>query len=88
MRGKSVIVTIYKKGDNTDCSNCRRISLTSNKYILSNILLSRLTQYTKEIIGVYQCGLRRNGSTTGHIFCRRQILEKSGNTMKQRISYL
>ena len=44
--------------------------------ILSNILLSRLTPYAKEIIGDYQCGFRRNRSKIDHIFCIRQILEK------------
>ena len=32
--------------------------------------------YAKEIIGDYQCGFRRNRSTTDHIFCIRQVLEK------------
>jgi hypothetical protein len=32
--------------------------------------------YTEEIIGDHQCGFRRNRSTTDHIFCIRQILEK------------
>ena len=44
--------------------------------ILSNILLSRLIPYAKEIIGDHQCGFRRNRSTIDHIFCIRQILEK------------
>jgi len=44
--------------------------------ILSNILLSRLSPYTEEIIGDHQCGFRRNRSTTDHMFCIRQILEK------------
>jgi len=40
-------------------------------------------------IGDHQCGFRRNRSTTDHIFCIRQILEKiNGNTMKQCISSL
>ena len=44
--------------------------------ILSNILLSRLIPYAEEVIGDHQCGFRRNRSTTDHIFCIRQILEK------------
>jgi hypothetical protein len=68
---ESIIVPVHKKGDKTDYSNYRRISLLSTSYkILSNILLSRL------IIGDHQCGFRRNRSTTDQIFCSRQILEK------------
>ena len=44
--------------------------------ILSNILLSRLIPYAKEIIGDHQCDFRRNRSTIDLIFCIRQILEK------------
>jgi len=44
--------------------------------IISNILLSGLTPYAEEIIGDHQCGFRRNRSTTDHIFCFRQILDK------------
>jgi len=74
---ESVIVPICNKGDETVCSKSRIISLPSTKYkTLSTILLSRLTPYAKEIIGVHQCGFRRNKSTTVHIFCIRQILEK------------
>jgi hypothetical protein len=43
---------------------------------LSNILLSRLIPYAEEIIGGHQSGFRRNRSTTDHIYCVRQILEK------------
>ena len=43
---------------------------------LSNIVLSRLTPYSEEIIGDHQRGFRRNKSTTDNIFCIRQILEK------------
>jgi hypothetical protein len=45
--------------------------------ILSNILLSRLIPYAEKIIEDHQCGFRRNRSTTDHIFCIRQILEKN-----------
>ena len=74
---ESIIVPIHKKEDETDCNNYRSISLLPTTYkILSNILLSRLIPYVKEIIGDHQCGFRRNRSTVDHIFCIRQILEK------------
>jgi len=72
-----IIVSIYKKGDKTDCSNYSGISLLPTTYkILSNTLLSRLTPYAEESIGDHQCGFRRNRSTTDHILCIRQIPEK------------
>jgi hypothetical protein len=43
-RKESVVVPIHKKGDKTDCSNFRGISLLSTSYkILLNILLAKLT---------------------------------------------
>jgi hypothetical protein len=58
---ESIVVPIHKKGDKTDCSNYRGISLLSTSYkILSSILLSRLTPYADEIIGDNQRGFRRN----------------------------
>jgi hypothetical protein len=60
-----------------DCNNYRGISLLPTTYkILSNILLSRLIPYAEEIMGDHQGGFRRNKSTTDHIFCIRQILQK------------
>ena len=74
---ESIIVPIYKKGDKTDCNNYRGISLLPTTYkVLSNILLSRLIPYAEEVIGDHQCGFRSNRSTTDHIFCIYQILEK------------
>jgi hypothetical protein len=74
---ESIIVPIHKKGDKTDCNNYRDISLLPTTYkILSNILLSTLIPYAKEIIGDHQCGLRCNRLTIDLIFCIRQILEK------------
>jgi len=35
-----------------------------------------LTPYAEEITGDHQCGFQCNMSTTGHIFCIHQILEK------------
>ena len=73
----SIIVPIHKKRDKTHFSNYTGISLLTTTYkMLSNILLSRLMPYAKEIIGHHQCGFRRNRSTIDHIFCILQILEK------------
>jgi hypothetical protein len=49
---ESIIVSVHKKGNKTDCNNYRGISLlsTSNK-IVSNIPLSRLGPYIDTIIG-------------------------------------
>ena len=44
--------------------------------ILYNILLSRLTPLTEEIIEAHQSEFRRNRSGTDHIFCIIQILQK------------
>jgi hypothetical protein len=74
---ESFVVPIYKKGDKTDCSNYRGISLLSATYkILSNVLLKRLVPCAEEIIWDHQRGFRRKGSTTDILFCIRQILEK------------
>ena len=71
---ESIIVSVYKKGDKRDYSYYRSISLLPTIYkILANILLSRLTPYTEEIIGDHQCGFRRSRSTTYHIFRIHQI---------------
>jgi hypothetical protein len=63
------VVPIHEKGDKTDCSNYRDIVLLSTSYkILSNILLSRLTQYADEIIEDHQCGFWHNRTMTDQIF--------------------
>ena len=50
----SITVPIYKNNDKTDCNNYRDTSLLPTTYkILFNILLSRLTPYAEEIIGVH-----------------------------------
>jgi hypothetical protein len=73
----SIIVSIHKKGDQTDCHNYREISLLSTAYkILSNFLLARLTPYVNEIIGDHQCWFHCNKYTTDQILYIRQILEK------------
>lgn len=58
------IITIYKKGDRTDCENYRGISL------FARILLNRLSIHiTPEVVPETQCGFRSNRSTVDMIFC-------------------
>jgi hypothetical protein len=84
---ESIVVPIHKKGDKTECSNYRGISLLPTSYkIFISILLSRLITYADEIIGDHQRGFGCNRSATDQIFYVCQILEKS--TMVQNISYL
>ena len=72
------IITIYKKGDRTDCGNYRGISLLSIAgKIFARILLNRLsTHLTPEVVPETQCGFRGNRSTVDMIFCLRQLQEK------------
>ena len=72
------IVTIYKKGDRTDCGNYRGISLLSIAgKIFARILLNRLsTHITPEVVPETQCVFRGNRSTVDMIFCLRQLNEK------------
>ena len=58
-------------------ASCTDLILDYVERFLSNILLSRLIPYAKEIIGDYQCGFRRNRTTTDYIFCTRQVLEET-----------
>jgi hypothetical protein len=83
---ESIILLINKKGDKTDCSNYRDISLLSTSYkTLSNILLSKLSPYVDEIIGDHQCGFRRDRSTTDQIFCI--CWRKSGSTIRPYVNF-
>jgi hypothetical protein len=49
---ESIVLPIHEEGNETDCSNYPGILLSTSYKILSNILLSRLTPYTDEMIGV------------------------------------
>ena len=68
------IVTIFKKGDRTQCGNYKGISLLSIAgKTFARILLNRLNAHsTSDIVPETQCGFRNNRSTVDMIFCLRQ----------------
>jgi hypothetical protein len=73
----AIIHPIHKKNDKTNCSNYRGISLLNVTYkVMAKIIAKRLTPYTEEILGDYQCGFRKTRTTTDHIFALRNIMEK------------
>ena len=65
------IVTIYKKGDRTECGNYRGISIISAAgKIFDRILLNRLSSHiTQVVVPETQCGFRSNRITVDMIFC-------------------
>ena len=67
------IITIYKKGDRTDCGNYRGISLLSIAgKTFARILLNILsTHITPEVVPETQYGFRGNRSTVDMILCLR-----------------
>ncbi|KAL4148591.1 hypothetical protein QTP88_002780 [Uroleucon formosanum] len=73
----AIICPIFKKNDQKQVINYREISLLDVGYkVVSSLLLGRLQKYAEEIIGSYQCGLRKGKSTTNHNFAIRQTLKK------------
>ncbi|CAD7087998.1 unnamed protein product [Hermetia illucens] len=74
---RGIICLIHKKGDITQCSNYRGITLLSTIYkIFSTILLGRIAPYAQNIIGPYQRGFTPGKSATDQIFSLRQAMEK------------
>jgi hypothetical protein len=67
-----------RKGDRSDCSNHRGISLLSVAgKIMAGLILDRLTAHLSEdILPETQCGFRSGRGTVDMIFSARQIQEK------------
>ena len=73
----SIIVSLHKKGDRTNCNNYRGLSMLNTAYkVLSRVIYKRLETSMNIICGEYQAGFRTNRGTTDHIFTIRQVIEK------------
>lgn len=61
-----------------ETENYKGISLLNASYrLLSDILLTRINPYTREIIGEYQAGCMKGKSTIDRIYIVKQVVEKS-----------
>ncbi|PIK36057.1 hypothetical protein BSL78_27122 [Apostichopus japonicus] len=75
---KGLIVKIPKKGDLTDCSNWRGVTLLPvMSKIFGRVLINRLKDGVDKVLRQEQAGFRTNRSTTEQIFTLRNILEQS-----------
>ena len=75
----AIIITLYKnKGEKSDCSNHRGITLLSTAgKVLARIMLNRLvSSIVEECLTESQCGFRANRGTTDMVFVLRQVQEK------------
>ncbi|XP_020604539.1 uncharacterized protein LOC110043431 [Orbicella faveolata] len=72
------IVTLYKnKGDQSDCNNCRGISLLSIVgKVFARVALGRLQTLASRVYPESQCGFRAGRSTVDMIFSLHQLQEK------------
>jgi hypothetical protein len=72
-----LVFPIFKKRDKTECPNYRGVTLLNVVYkIFSTIWARKLSPYSKEIWGEYQCGFRASRSTIEQEFLLRQSLKK------------
>src|SRR5699024_7177242 len=73
-----VVVPIFKKGDKTECSNYRGITLLSLPgKIYAKLLESRVRVVVEPRIADEQCGFRPGRSTTDQVFTLRQVQERA-----------
>ena len=71
------IVPLHKKGDKLACENFRGIALLNAAYkVYAKVLYNRLQPHAETAIGEYQCGFRRDRSTSDQIFNLRLILHR------------
>ena len=76
--GKSILVPIPKKGDLSNCSNYRTISLINHTgKVLLIVLLKRLKNHLDPYLSEEQAGFRKDRSTIHQILMLRLLAEKA-----------
>jgi hypothetical protein len=79
-----VVVPLFKKGDQRECSNYRGITLLSIPgKVYSKVLYGRISDVVDRQIQDEQCGFRRGRGTTDQLFVLQQVLEKSREYSRQ-----
>ena len=82
--GKSILVPIPKKGDLSDCSNYRTISLINHTgKVLLTVLLNRLKSHLDPYLSEEQAGFRKDWSTVHQILTLRLLAEKAKRQAKK-----
>jgi hypothetical protein len=71
-----IICPIFKKVINLTAITIEAYIIGYSIYILNG----RLKKITENLLGEYQCGFRKNGSTSDQIFIIRQMIEKTLST--------
>ena len=75
----SLLTSIYKSGDPSDCGNYRGISITSCLgKVFTSILQKRLSDFleTHNLLSSNQGGFRKNYRTVDHVFILKTIINK------------
>lgn len=76
--GRSILIPIPKKGDLTQCSNYRTISLINHTgKVLLMVLLNRLKHHLEPYLSEEQAGFRKDRSTVQQILILRLLAEKA-----------
>jgi len=84
----SLLTSIYKSGDPSDCGNYRGISLTSCLgKLFTSLLQLRISEFleTNNLLSTNQGGFRKNYRTIDHIFILRTIINKYIYKCKKKI---
>ena len=83
---KGIFVRLSKKGNLSECSNWREITLLSVPgKVLSNIIYARLKDEVQGVMIEEQAGFRKDRGCSDHMFALRHIIEQCEEWQKSAI---